>query len=77
MSFSFLAPKWGQKRRAVYDQKEKETFKKNHKSEKKGIKKTSQGSWDLVTENLSHQGSHPSCTKTLFQFLESRCFIEP
>lgn len=39
MSFSFLAPKWGLKRRAVYDQKEKETFKKNHKSEKKGIKK--------------------------------------
>lgn len=39
MSFSFLAPKWGLKRKAVYDQKEKETFKKNHKSEKKGIKK--------------------------------------
>lgn len=35
----FLAPKWGLKRRAVYDQKEKETFKKNHKSEKKRIKK--------------------------------------
>lgn len=39
MSFSFLAPKWGLKRRVVYDQNEREMFKKNHKSEKKMHKK--------------------------------------
>lgn len=76
MSFSFLAPKWGLKRRVVYDQNEKEMFKKNHKSEK-NAQKASQGSWGLVTEKVSHQGNHPSCTKTLFQFLESKCCIEP